>query len=229
LINKLELINLIHKELPQIQCGRCDTPGCHQYAEAIVAGAPHDRCVPGGEDTLKALNKLLENNLASVNLEYGPTIGSQKVTIIEEECIGCKKCITACPVDAIIGAANLMHSVIDDICTGCELCIEPCPVDCIEIVEVAIYDIDQPRKISQSFYNLKENLNLNSERSKIKNLSDENMNISNSINTQISNRKIDKQIGLKEMQHKIAKADLEKLHNYDQLEIDKFINKGLKK
>lgn len=224
-----ELIDLINASLPQYQCGRCDTPGCKPYAQSIVDGAPHNRCVPGGLDTLNKLERLTKRATLPLDHDYGPTLPNQIARVVEEECIGCKKCITACPVDAIIGAANLMHSVIDDICTGCELCIEPCPVDCIEIVEVAIYDIDQPRKISQSFYNLKENLNLNSERSKIKNLSDENMNISNSINTQISNRKIDKQIGLKEMQHKIAKADLEKLHNYDQLEIDKFINKGLKK
>ena len=229
LINKLELINLIHKELPQIQCGRCDTPGCNQYAEAIVNGAPHDRCVPGGQETLDALNKLLGGNLPNVNLDYGPTIKTQKVRIIEEECIGCKKCITACPVDAIMGATNLMHSVIDDICTGCELCIEPCPVDCIEIVEVARSDIAKPRKVSQSFYDLKESLDVNIKRSKIDNSSDENMDISNIINTQILNRSVDKSIGLEKMQHTITKSDLEKLHNFDKVDIDTFINGNLEK
>lgn len=129
----MELINLIHDQLPQIQCGRCDTPGCKQYAKAIVAGEPHDRCVPGGQETLDKLNKLVGTSYKKVNLEYGPTIKFQKVSIVEEDCIGCKKCITACPVDAIVGATNMMHSIIDDICTGCELCIEPCPVDCIKM------------------------------------------------------------------------------------------------
>ena len=56
--------------------------------------------------------------------------------IIEEECIGCVKCIAACPVDAILGAAKFMHTVIATECTGCELCVSPCPVDCIEMRDI---------------------------------------------------------------------------------------------
>ena len=55
----------------------------------------------------------------------------QLAFIIEDECIGCTKCIQACPVDAIIGGPKHMHTVLDDLCTGCELCIPACPVDCI--------------------------------------------------------------------------------------------------
>jgi len=223
----LELINLIHDQLPQIQCGRCDTPGCKQYAEAIVAGEPHDRCVPGGQETLDNLNKLVGTSYKKVNLEYGPTIKFQKVSIVEEDCIGCKKCITACPVDAIVGATNMMHSIIDDICTGCELCIEPCPVDCIEIVALSEKDIAEPRNISQSFFDLKENLELNKKRIKIKNLSDDNFNISETINLQLKNRDVDKPKNLSDMQIKIAKSDLEKLHNFESKEINGFIKDNL--
>ncbi len=53
--------------------------------------------------------------------------------IREEECIGCVKCIHACPVDAIVGAAKQIHTVISNDCTGCDLCIPACPVDCIEM------------------------------------------------------------------------------------------------
>ena len=218
----MELINLIHKELPQIQCGRCDTPGCMQYAQAIVDGDPHDRCVPGGQETLDNLNILLDKKISKVNLDYGPTIDSQKVSIIEDECIGCKKCIDACPVDAIAGSANMMHSIIDDICTGCELCIEPCPVDCIEIISVSKDAIKVPRDMSQSAYDIKESLN-NNKRSKLKNFSDENLNISGHINTQITNRGIDKAKKLEDMQITITKQDLKSLHEFDESLCDDFV------
>lgn len=56
--------------------------------------------------------------------------------INESECIGCTKCIQACPYDAIIGAPQQLHTVLDTECTGCKLCIAPCPVDCISLVEI---------------------------------------------------------------------------------------------
>ena len=221
----MELINLIHKELPQIQCGRCDTPGCKQYAEAIAQGSPHDRCVPGGKETLNKLNDITAMQYEDVNDDYGPSIPNQKVKIIEEECIGCKKCIDACPIDAITGGTNMMHSIIDDICTGCELCIEPCPVDCIEIIPLSEKEIAIPRKDSQLFFDLKENLSIDNKRNKLKNFSDKNIEISNIVNEKIINRNIDKSSMIDQMQHEIIKSDLSKLHKFDDKEINSFLKK----
>jgi Na+-translocating ferredoxin:NAD+ oxidoreductase subunit B len=122
--------------LPQTQCGECGFPGCLPYAEALAQGsAPIDRCPPGGVETVRALGELL-------NVDATPYVSSAiantrvpgLASIREAECIGCTKCISACPVDAIIGSGKLMHAVITEQCTGCGLCIEPCPVDCIELL-----------------------------------------------------------------------------------------------
>ncbi len=59
---------------------------------------------------------------------------SEVALIDEPRCIGCTRCIAACPVDAISGALGYMHAVIADWCTGCELCVPACPVDCIDMV-----------------------------------------------------------------------------------------------
>ena len=219
----MELIDIIHKSLPQIQCGRCDTPGCYQYANDIANGAPHDRCVPGGAKTLDKLNVILDKSIDNVDIQFGPTIQEQKVKIIEDDCIGCKKCIVACPVDAIVGATNLMHSVIDDICTGCELCIEPCPVDCIEIVELSSLEAKSPRDNSQYYFDLKESLKTTAKRKKLANNSPENLNISDEINLKIANRKIDKSAALNKMQSNIVKEDLIKLHEFNPNDVSNFI------
>ncbi len=128
-------IEQIDALLPQTQCGLCKHPGCKPYAEAMLAGEDINHCVPGGEPTILALSKLLNKPAKPLDPDYGETPAHRLVALIrEDECIGCTKCIQACPVDAIVGAGKLMHTVIIDECTGCNLCVPPCPVDCIDLV-----------------------------------------------------------------------------------------------
>ena len=121
--------------LPQNQCGLCNYAGCRRYAKAIIKDNEKiNRCLPGGVNTLRELGKALGQNPAPYFSEMKTKEKPDAIAIIREtECIGCTKCIQACPTDAIIGASQKMHTVISDACTGCELCIPSCPVDCIDI------------------------------------------------------------------------------------------------
>mgnify|MGYP006146590145 CR=1 FL=1 len=130
------LVDQIDDILPQTQCGQCGYPGCKPYAQAIANGDDINKCPPGGEATIRKLADLMGVEAKPLNAAQTESI--KRVAFIrEDECIGCTKCIQACPVDAIVGASKLMHTVIADECTGCDLCVEPCPVDCIDMVEVA--------------------------------------------------------------------------------------------
>ncbi len=128
------LIQQVDQLLPQTQCEQCEYQGCFAYAEAIITeDAPINRCPPGGDAVIASLSELLNTPALPLNSELGEYKPPQVVRIEEEFCIGCMKCIIACPVEAIVGARRLMHTVIKDECTGCELCIPPCPLNCIVI------------------------------------------------------------------------------------------------
>ncbi len=124
--------------LPQTQCTQCGYGGCRPYAEAIARGeADINQCPPGGDEGVARLAALLHRAAKPLNPANGSYRPPQVAVIDEATCIGCTKCIQACPVDAIAGASKLMHTVIASWCTGCELCIPPCPVDCITLAPVA--------------------------------------------------------------------------------------------
>lgn len=146
--------------LPQTQCGLCEHPdGCLPYAAAIVLdGEPYNKCVPGGQPVTNAIAQTLDIDtpdtmLTAVPSQWPIDATSERPTevravIREDDCIGCTKCIPACPVDAIVGTGKHMHTIFTDLCTGCELCIAPCPVDCIDLVTIE-REISEPERIAE--------------------------------------------------------------------------------
>ncbi len=128
------VVDQINAILPQTQCGQCGYPGCKPYAEAIANGDTINKCPPGGEEGIKKLADLLGREVMAMDADRVAQPVKRIAFIREEECIGCTKCIQACPVDAIVGAPKLMHTVITSLCTGCDLCVPPCPVDCIDMI-----------------------------------------------------------------------------------------------
>lgn len=132
-----DLADRIDDLLPQTQCGKCGYAGCRPYAAAIAQGtADINQCPPGGQHTIRQLARLLGRDCKPLDPALGRS-GPRTMAVIDEDtCIGCVKCIRACPVDAIIGAPQQMHTVIAALCTGCELCLPPCPVDCISMLPV---------------------------------------------------------------------------------------------
>jgi electron transport complex protein RnfB len=130
-----ELIARIDALLPQTQCTRCGYPGCKPYATALARGeAELNRCPPGGAPGIERLAALLGREALPLDPGCGDEAPPCVAEIVEEDCIGCARCIDACPVDAIVGARRYLHTVIATECSGCDLCLPVCPVDCIVMV-----------------------------------------------------------------------------------------------
>lgn len=125
------IVEKIDAVLPQTQCGQCGYPGCRPYAEAVANGDDITKCAPGGQATIEKIADLMGVEADTSAQAEAPV---KKVAFINEDmCIGCTKCIQACPVDAIVGGTKVLHTVISSECTGCDLCVAPCPTDCIEM------------------------------------------------------------------------------------------------
>ena len=130
---KQDIIQKIEQILPQTQCRRCGFADCAAYAKALAYRTTHaNLCTVGGDSVARQIAEIAD-------LPVYPTVADETkfiVRIEEDGCIACTKCIAACPVNAVSGAAKLMHAVIADECTGCGLCLEVCPTDCIQAIEV---------------------------------------------------------------------------------------------
>jgi electron transport complex protein RnfB len=134
---RARLVAAIDALLPQTQCERCGQPGCLPYARAVADGESIGRCAPGGPETIANLARLLGRAVVEPDPDC-PSIPTRLTAVIDESsCIGCVKCVLACPVDAIVGAPRHRHRVLPERCTGCELCLPPCPVDCIRVEAMA--------------------------------------------------------------------------------------------
>ena len=131
------LADRLEAALPQTQCTRCGYPDCRAYAEAIADGsADINRCPPGGAEGIVRLARISGQAVKPLDPERGSE-GPRALAVIDEAwCIGCTLCLKVCPVDCIVGASKLMHTVVDAQCTGCELCVPVCPVDCIAMVPI---------------------------------------------------------------------------------------------
>lgn len=129
-----DLAEVIDAALPQTQCTRCGFPDCRRYAEAVAhAAAEIDQCPPGGAQGVERLAGLTGRPPRPLNPTHGIE-GPLRLAVIDETwCIGCTLCIKACPVDCIVGASKVMHTVVASQCTGCELCVPVCPVECISM------------------------------------------------------------------------------------------------
>lgn len=136
-LKRQALMRQIHAQLPQTQCQRCGFNDCEAYAQAIIAGKTQiNRCQPGGQEGIQRLAKITGLTALPLSPEVGKETPRSLALIDENWCIGCTKCIQACPVDAIFGASKFMHVILEEHCTGCELCLPACPVDCITLKPV---------------------------------------------------------------------------------------------
>ncbi len=243
-LDEQQLIAQIDNLLPQTQCGLCGhADGCLPYATAIVKdGEDCNKCVPSGQAIADQLADLLHRPRLPVIASKWQTDPNtnrpteMRAVIREDDCIGCTKCIPACPVDAIIGSGKRMHTIFTDLCTGCELCLPPCPMDCIELVPIYRTISDDERQAEQDYLKKRYHAHLHRVESQVNDKTNVRPVISmvqaklNDVSVEISENQAKNTIELAKIRTQIKKLEKQLAVRFDekkQVELDK-LNEQLK-
>lgn len=132
------VVEKIDEILPQSQCGQCGYPAVAPTRKPSAVTVKNQPLRPRWRSCDAKIAELLNVEPQPLDGEAQELTPARMVAVIDENnCIGCTKCIQACPVDAIVGATRAMHTVMSDLCTGCNLCVDPCPTHCISLQPVA--------------------------------------------------------------------------------------------
>ena len=153
-------IEAVAGALPGVNCGACGYAGCDAYAEAVVAGAPADLCIPGGHDSAAAVARIMGVQLdderqavraivhcgggrdrCAQRYEYDGLEDCRAAHLLqagakacEYGCLGYGTCAAACPFGAISMEPDGLPIINWDKCTGCGACVKVCPRNLIETV-----------------------------------------------------------------------------------------------
>jgi Na+-translocating ferredoxin:NAD+ oxidoreductase RNF subunit RnfB len=154
-----ETVKAVRACLPGANCGACGYKGCDDYASALAEGkAKANLCIPGGEDTAKALGEALgiQVEAAASQKAYVHCNGNCEATsktaaydgisscraasmlyggpdACKYGCMGLGDCAAACPANAICLKDGIAH-VDTSLCIGCGACVAACPKHIISMV-----------------------------------------------------------------------------------------------
>lgn len=145
-------VEQIIEVLPGANCGACGYPGCANYADAVVKGAPVNRCTVGGTAVAELIGQIMGVAPAEVVRQVArvrcqgdceTAVWSGEYTGIPScaaahlaggagklcnyGCLGFGDCERACPFGAIAVNELGLARVDPQKCTGCGLCVHTCP------------------------------------------------------------------------------------------------------
>lgn len=149
--------------LPGNNCGACGEPGCHAFAEKLVAGeiAPA-KCTVSSAEALQEIAQVMgvevgcqEKNVARLKCAGGQGLTAQLADYRGVEscraavlvngggracmwgCLGLADCRKVCTFDAIFMNREGLPTVRTEACTACGDCVEVCPLDLFTILPLS--------------------------------------------------------------------------------------------